>query len=133
MIQPNELRIGNLLQDGLRKEPLIVTDITLHSFSSKVINIDKFPLPDGWYSDPIPLTPEILEKAGFKKWGHSENDVNYMLTHENFGLATISWHSSGNHCYLEFESTSASQEIKYVHQLQNLVHALTGEELKIDL
>lgn len=65
--------------------------------------------------DPIPLTPEILEKAGFEKMAN-----------------TLDWS-----CYNEkidhFFFHSPDSRIQTVHQLQNLYFALTGEELNINL
>lgn len=70
--------------------------------------------------EPIPLTEEWLERFGFRKTFDSPfedfewSDNNLQLS-ENFD------------CYLG----KFTQPIQYVHQLQNLSFALTGEELKL--
>ena len=80
--------------------------------------------------EPIPLTPEILEKAGFEEFPDSS------------GLYGYEAFTKGN-CYVEISPTrgigvsigsmETAQSIKYLHQLQNLYFALTGEELNIKL
>lgn len=95
------------------------------------------------FINPIPLTPGILEKCGFEKstsedeertiygiqvanntslyfdqhkdWTR-DDEVNWYLSHE--------WNN--NHFKNDFWSKP-----KYLHQLQNLILALTGEELEI--
>lgn len=75
--------------------------------------------------DPIPLTPEILEKCGFGN-GNSEK-ANVDLWNKywigDFEL------DNNKECF-DYEGKVS---IKYLHQLQNLYFALTGEELKITL
>ena len=70
--------------------------------------------------EPIPLTTEVLEMCGFE-------DKEYTM--ELNGL-TFSWGSRVVATGLR-SSWSCDQypHIKYLHQLQNLYFALTGEEL----
>ena len=76
--------------------------------------------------EPIPLTEEWLLKFGFEKSGGG-----LYLTYETFemyyinGVLGLSARvSDPNEGYID-------TKIKYVHQLQNLHFALTGEELTI--
>lgn len=75
---------------------------------------------------PIELTPEILEKAGFEKINHI-NGYSFWSFKKKGGvsLAVYDRHTtfSGFHV----------QHTTYVHQLQNLYFALTGEELTLTL
>lgn len=77
---------------------------------------------------PIPLTPEILEKAGF------ENERSYFSNiTRDFEICYYD-----GEAWLEREkgdqySIISGFPIKYIHQLQNLYFALTGEELQIQL
>ena len=106
MIKANELRIGNWVFN-IYNNPVKVTVID--------DTVD--------WCKPIPLTPEILEKCGF------DND-------DNDFLKTIDDRSS-LHINLEKKRTLIEsydgivklKNINYLHQLQNLVFALTGEEL----
>jgi hypothetical protein len=101
MINPKELRIGNILQKSTN-ELLIVGEITDNGFGCKVVDRDKFSLPTGWEIHPIPITEDWLLNFGFEQNGHK---------------LPIQLHQRGK------------THIKYVHQLQNLYFALTGEEL----
>jgi len=70
---------------------------------------------------PIQLTPEVLEKCGFKKDrnGYSLDDMynlSFAITKNGDFLA----------CFLD---RSLDLIIHHLHQLQNLYFALTGEEL----
>lgn len=133
-ILANELRIGNWVSQKYAEYGL-ANNSKGYYFSNNQIKSEDLKwcedYPDNY--NPIPLTPEILEKCGFKKWGFRETDVNYELMHANMGLASIVFDKEDDYCYLDFEGTKASQEIVYLHQLQNLVHALTGAELEVKL
>lgn len=157
MIQANELRVGNRVfssgvrhTTGLNPYPLTVSSIgrktvldeqfvTFEETVDRPINLTSL--------QPIPLTPELLEKCGFEQdksqddeeraiYGiqvanntslyfdphnaHMRNDeyVEWYLSHE--------WNN--NHFKNDFWARP-----KYLHQLQNLYFALTGEELKVNL
>lgn len=108
MIKANELRLGNWVLDVYdNKVKVTIIDDTVD------------------WAKPIPLTPEILEKSGFVKqmeWTYCiEIQVGQKLV---YYLGEKGW-SIGNKNYSDFEN------LKYLHQLQNLYHALTGEELEI--
>lgn len=64
---------------------------------------------------PIPLTKEWLIRFGFEEYGNGWHN----------GLI---WYVN-NKCW--FGKSPIIENIKYVHQLQNLYFALTGEELTI--
>lgn len=78
---------------------------------------------------PIPLTPEILEKAGFVKvvddiipcWRLETNDGNSIEWHEDNSVLI------GRECSGAYNMP----EVKYLHHLMNLYHSLTGQELTI--
>lgn len=72
---------------------------------------------------PIPLTPEILEKAGFElfPWGwvkRASNDFGIRLNVKSF-----SYEVSGNN----------PVKLQHLHQLQNLFFILCEEELNVQL
>lgn len=80
------------------------------------------------YSDvsPIPLTPEILEKCGFE----------WSIYHQAFHKIGFVFDLSERHVrgyYLHISRNNSiiiCPEILHLHQLQNLIYALTGEELE---
>ena len=104
-MKANELRIGNWV--------LINTMITKINMARYIGDIDD----DKIIAEPIPLTEEWLLKFGLK------TGYNHL-----FGFITKDY----NTYYLEDGEgyNITSKPIEYVHQLQNLYFALTGEELK---
>jgi len=127
MIQANELRIGNYLHYRDKESFLEVV-----SLGSRFETINERGLLYG--SDdieeynPIPLTEEILLKCGFEKTKYNfyikrYNSKHYLLTNFNKGYTEM--------CVNKICGGQAVT--KYLHQLQNLYFALTGEELEIKL
>lgn len=78
----------------------------------------------------IPLTPEILGKCGFMNNGYAlflpiNDNTAYFWFHPHnnmFGLA-INYN-------MEEDEQSINLPIKFLHQAQNAVYALTGTELQ---
>jgi hypothetical protein len=77
------------------------------------------PLP---YS-PISLTPEWLDRCGFKDEGKSV----YAKDHFKIGVSD----QGGANWVFYFDRHLNLRSLHYLHQLQNLYFALTGEELAI--
>lgn len=124
MVQFNELRVGNLMHvgNGIYER---VLEILCDSITTET--------KQGIFDfEGIPLTPEILEKAGFK---YDEGMESYDLFTSS-GLISIatdySFFIGDNHLECGFAGGNKSL-VKYLHQLQNLYFALTGEELQIEL
>lgn len=134
MIQVNELRIGNYIADiwtpnGLFKVTELRKDKIFYGncFKAKYDDIR-----------PIPLTEEILLKAGGKRF--DEDKIILMLNDPSTHLVLM---KVGTHWFPQIEQTGefASEGVNvvflnfidYLHQLQNLFFALTGEEIKIEL
>lgn len=143
MINPQELRIGNIIYSNTPKGILDKIQPKI----SKIIEINRYgnvyyetllisPLIEHPYEQgetmlncikPIPITEEILLDFGFvieKSETHliAFNEEGY--SHElqiNRGVKDKSWRIS--------KYKGGYKHIYYVHQLQNLYFALTGEEL----
>lgn len=84
---------------------------------------------------PIPLTPEILDKCGFME---VENDILPYWQWMGEDRNVIEWHEDGSiligkagECSHGFNTDE--HRITSLHQLQNLYYALTGEELNVKL
>lgn len=108
----NELRIGNLVLDSLGVvEISISTD--LNYFNEKS-NLGKIEFSDIY--KPIPLTEEWLMNFGSVDGFYLPNNI---YTFVDFTL----WDYK--------EGYIIAKDVKYVHQLQNLYFALTGEELTV--
>jgi hypothetical protein len=139
VMEARELRIGNcIIWRGANH--------IIESISKNEIRIDWY-YPDNITTveelEPTPLTNEILKKCGF-------NDDDNLGTRYSFQVLRSHEQLISTHEYVlgkfEHESTDEFRlacddytfdiqlpHIKYLHQLQNLHFALTGEELKITL
>jgi hypothetical protein len=130
MIPANELRIGNLVEEE------ILGNVRVHEILHnsvwvvcKHMNVDrtieerscKLILSD---IKPIPLTPEILEKAGYVTKLIGGLPYYKLLKFEFLNGSLI----PGGINFM-----SMDMPCEYVHQLQNLYFALTGNELEIEL
>lgn len=114
----NELRIGNVLKEKYSGDLLIVIELTKQRITFDYQTTEK------WQSEPIELTEEILLKCGFVKdeFDNWENETRLGLYKpEEFDG------------YLSIWGDSTVGECNYLHQLQNLYFALTGQELEINL
>lgn len=129
-MKASDLRVGNLVNNRDGK--------------AESIDMEYLSIFHRWcitkYTDdppftPIPLTEEWLERFGFEVYGF--NDKPDSAIHKridgdqvrNFELKC----SAGNWWFRPiYGHCSDYTDIKHVHQLQNLYHALTGEELKIN-
>ncbi|MCE5225881.1 MAG: hypothetical protein LLG05_08460 [Porphyromonadaceae bacterium] len=138
-MKANELRIGNVVGIG----DLHIGTTTMYLGAARIfdvkliksnqINIHQIDnkgfgtvLPEEL--QPIPLTPELLEKCGFK----SNHPTYYYIPIEDNCLH-VYYSNNGLYGYNVKYMHAYLGEIKYLHQLQNLYFALTGEELEIDL
>lgn len=125
MIQANELRIGNWVKHSINK-------YWIEEYQGKIVQIHFDVLKDIVISDdvlydPIPLTHEILEKAGF------ELQQTFGLFYE---LEINGWRIRPDCKHvriIEDDDSDILVPCATLHQLQNLIFALTGSELQINL
>ena len=130
MINVQEFRIGNYVE--VNGNLTMVTAIGLMT----IIVASKSPDPELSDVKPIPLTPELLKKCGFKRMelnGESSYQGNEKL---NFGNPVL-WlntysklKTNGGHLYL-FTDDGFRIPCRYIHQLQNIYFALTQKELPL--
>jgi len=121
-----DLRIGNLVLDRGNKV-LRIDYWERHNMIAQEIKVEGIgevhPLTEEIeYLQPIPITEEWLLKFGFE-----EQD---RVFHNQIALY------KGNECFnynASFFEHDNFVSIEYVHQLQNLYFALTGEELILKL
>jgi hypothetical protein len=127
-IKANEIRVGNWLGSSLLKKTTY-HQVDTHFLRQLVFNSrdEDIPiLPFFW--EPIPLTPKILKKAGFEPMNYGDGGFFYEITHGDF---TFTQGDKNGFCEVFLNDTNL--RVQYVHQLQNLYFALTGEELTINL
>lgn len=112
-MKETELRIGVIVDyDG--PKPVTREDIRFLMF-----NI--------WDVDGVPLTEEWLIKLGFEQ---PEKHTYFSKEIREYKDFIVDYSDQSNDYFLC--DTDVDTNIKYVHQLQNIYHALTGEELTIE-
>lgn len=125
MMNPREVRIGNLLED--REGRLCrVEYIDVVEFKAPAISGGMTALPNS----PILLTWKWLQQFGFTqspsftrcKWLSINGKVNFYQIDDMYedGWLFKCWH------------WELSKKVVYVHELQNLYFGLTGEDLKLE-
>ena len=108
-MKPSELRIGNWVFNKAHERKQI-----------------KEVYQDASVYDPIPLNHEWLDRFGFIL-ENGEYSKNYKLDDQWFSLDIRKWYDGVYRMICNSGCTGS--KLLYVHQLQNLYHALTGKEL----
>ena len=115
----NELRIGNFIYYRDKESILTVT-----SLGYKFEAVNEICMPYG--SDdirefnPIPLTEEWLIKLGFIK----NDSTTFEKNGYYFDLEDTTFYNDW-----PSNASTLNKNVQYLHQIQNLYFALTGEEL----
>jgi hypothetical protein len=132
----NELRIGNFIMYSDIKK---IFDVNLWFFAELKTKVS-------WINDfePIPLTEEWLEKFGFELKDYesfeAENEIHdyeIVMTYDKEKKYSIDYWKESEYCQLCFFDENYENRklingfVQYVHQLQNIYFALTGEELTL--
>jgi hypothetical protein len=155
-MKATELRIGNYVYDINRRSEIHLPDynpykvLQIELFNTEILPIEQNPATvEKWFKitnedlSPIPLAEEWLLKLGFEKtevnngvikqYYHDCTPPKYRNEHGlffRFGEMRnekykMYWYASG-----AVNSSMHSFPCEYVHQLQNLYFALTGNELQ---
>lgn len=112
-MEANELRIGNWVD-----------------YNDRVYQVDSGTFIDNSINNcmPIPLTEEWLIKFGFELF----KDKTYTIERDDKWKTKFSiWHNEENKCFC-IAVQNFLYGFEYVHTLQNLYFALTGEELSCE-
>jgi len=109
-MKANELRLGNYAKDSVLG--IIEIDST-----DKIYHAENL--------EPIPLTEEWLVKFSF------DPDKDDYLGTSIVWEEDICIYDHGDNIYSLYRYNDQHVYIKYIHQLQNLYFALTGQELEI--
>lgn len=145
MIKPEDLKIGDLVRvnrdcafpKGTR---CIVTDIRPEKAlkdKKGIVSLSAIYDDGPWgawccYIEGIPLTPELLEKNGFKEEQHQKEGASewYDFYHYDLGI-NIVYEVEGNK-FAAYLAGKKLREIKYLHELQHILWALgLNAELKV--
>lgn len=126
-MKSNELRIGNYLETKTIKWNQVHAQVYHIEHDRLSLEYAGDPSINRNYYDvyPIPLTEKWLLDFGFTQdqWGNFYIGENPITKDYLFYIKT---NSTGVFFY-----RNGHHKIQYVHQLQNLYFALTGEELKL--
>jgi len=123
-MKASELRIGNYVVEPKSGDK---NPFQIFSTYSEIKNdkINGLPIP---LMKPIPLTEEWLLRLGFKM--HEGNNFYRYWINSDFELTYRPISEAIIFCFTPRRTDHMTGlEVKYVHQLQNLYFALTGEEL----
>jgi hypothetical protein len=129
MININELRLGSAVLVSNKVE--YITAIPNNGLVETTGMVDAFEVEK---LQPVPLADEILEKIGFVK-DTTEDENNWMfLIYPDIKTFLCINATTGATALFEFLGESSHYTFtqacnKYLHQLQNLFLALTGEDL----
>ena len=113
-MKANELRIGNLVLIPYNKSNK--QEGFFEATISQIGDFGAYIKPEDY--EPILLTEEWLLKFGFKIWDRNK--------WSDLGMNIVLLENGDNFLFL---ANQRHVNIFYIHQLQNLYFALTGEEL----
>lgn len=150
MVQANDLRIGNMVKVKGRMSIIRAIETTQHPETFRYYDLEQKTLHvKVWFGmqliEPIPLSPELLEKIGFVK-----NAVTHSLKVDDmpYGYKTISVDrntDNGHGCFVvsitDYKPKSIigtdcifiRRDLKYLHELQNLTYSLTVTDLAVKI
>lgn len=131
-MKASEFRINNLLQDSNTGSLLIVSELSNNTIIYSVLDRDKYPLPNGWKAEPIPITEEWLERFGFERKEGRWTWIKIIYNEETTLPTTLQLWSGNDYVSVCRAGIGAMDcPCEHVHQLQNLYFALTGQELSV--
>ena len=126
MIKASELRAGASIVyriqtdlDSGKQIPVLVT-VT----ANEIKEIEGRPEKHNY--NPVELTPEWLERLGAEKINHIDGYSFYTFSKSKLNKIHIDVYESKTLWYGHYV-----EHCRYVHQLQNLYFALTGQELEL--
>ncbi len=141
MIDPKELRIGNWISFGDIYFHVAIDDIGtlqirnedghIHCLGSDIlqdvspITIDREWLDRMGFSLTIDNTIEVYERILRRSYGLVK-EIAFFDINDGFGVSL-----SDTEIGVKSETFVVDLDIEYVHQLQNLYYALTGQELEV--
>ena len=142
-MKATELRIGNYVTDRITKNIIEVDSINELGITlfADIIDEDMFVNNQEEADDiePIPLTEDWLLKLGFEnyEWCTDCAFIKFNSSHMMLRYYNDKWHCQKTIVSKDSKGQKMSEAkqivkkgmIKHVHQLQNLYHALMGEEL----
>jgi hypothetical protein len=138
MVNPTELRRGNWLQFKTSEQTYALCEVVGILENRIFYKSENGALPRSVERfEPIPFTPKLLEKLGFKRTIYEDQDAYRMNLFMSVGysVSVVSFPKSEVKGLLLFNNATPVGEMmyEYLHQLQNLCFVLTGTELEVNL
>ena len=128
-MKAKELRIGNYIIEfkGIKDNE---NKYSIKKVNTRILRlIESETRTDNYLSFiPIPLTEEILLKCGAEKINHIDGSKFHLIQNKKTNIK-IRFYKT----LVSVNSSFSIYDLKYLHQLQNLYFALTGEELNVNL
>lgn len=128
MIKANDLRAGNIVASKTHN----ILKTAIEGFTPQGIvflrGVSTYDMLSNL--EPIPLTPEILEKC---RAITRAVDISFEPDNDETFVIEADQNTVGEYYYSAGEGCRFSRNIKYLHELQNLYFAIVGEELKVEL
>lgn len=143
-MKASELRLGNYIQVNNGSNYTGIGTVATMSNTGEENDVAYYD-NNGLYEytdlrlfQPVPLTEEWLIKFGFEAYSTHVNYIELQIKSNKpsnhvvirYGLQR-DYFNIFNHSECDFTEMQYLTEVKFVHQLQNLYFALTGEELTI--
>jgi len=119
MIKSTELRIGNAVLNPSNNQVCFISSMDISDIENRYKE-----------RNPIPLTPEVLEKCGFV---YETKEKNHFVKDQSNQLYISIYLGDGDYQPQICDDGIMSITLKrilYLHQLQNLYFALISEELQ---
>ena len=138
MIESRELRIGNYVKYGTDDMPVILPIYTgrvaaigllgIITFGNEPYNHIHMPKARIVHCEGIPLTGEVLSE-----WCGFEKDIHFYTKRITTELQVTVGVKSGDLSLMTpyFGTDFPMPHIKYLHQLQNMIYAVSGRELEV--
>lgn len=124
-MEAKELRVGNILKSVHTGEYITADWLVIKHVMDG--NKQQPPYDMSSVYEPVTLTEEKLLKCGFKSYGTE------ILYQDQLNKLEAYKHPMKDGHGFALKGCYALPHVKYLHQLQNLYFALTGEELNINL
>ncbi len=135
MIQPNELRKGSIFFDAGDEQSYFAIEYFEKDFAVYRNGSFKQRMDSDCFQ-PVELTPDILEAAGFGV--NKDNSFGYINENEGILIELGDFDEEvGRRVFYyvlpDTDDYTCIAYCKHLHQLQNLYWCLCGQELQIDI
>lgn len=129
-MKATELRICNWIQTPRGKKSINGLGFKDTVVSSKDYYATFNEMQEGYFlehCEPIKLSEEILLKCGFEIKDYERPHISITYYDYNGFILDLDFQPCGDLC------VSINYKLEFLHQLQNLIHAITNEELTVNL